>query len=58
MHCLIWDNHYQKYHTQFQNPGFSEVTILPAYVKKARLKATLKDIKNSTNNKNFLMDEP
>ena len=37
--------------------NFAEVTRLPAYVKKAWLKSTLKDIKHLINNNTFRMDE-
>ena len=38
--------------------NFSEVSRLPADVKNAWLRATLKEIKNLINNQNFLMDDP
>ena len=38
--------------------NFSEVTILPADVKKAWLKANLKEIKNLINNHIFLVNDP
>ena len=38
--------------------NFSEVTSLPAYVKKAWLKLTLKEIKNLIKNHTFLMYDP
>ena len=38
--------------------NFAEVAILPAYIKKYFLKATLKDIKNVINNKTFIMYNP
>ena len=41
-----------------ESSNFSEVTKLPADVKKVWLKATLKDIKNLIDNQNFLMDDP
>ena len=37
---------------------FSEVTILPSDVQKARLKANLKYIINLINDQTFLMDNP
>ena len=36
---------------------FAEVTILPADVKKSRLKSTLKEIKKSINKQTFIMDD-
>ena len=36
----------------------SEVTILPAYIKKAWLKSTLEDIENLIKNQTSLMDDP
>ena len=38
--------------------NFAEVIGLSAYVKKAWLKSTLKDIKILINNQNFLIDDP
>ena len=38
--------------------NFTEVTILPVYVKKVWLKATLKEIKNIINNWIFIMEKP
>ena len=38
--------------------NFEEVDILPSYVKKGWLKATLKEIKISISNHTFIMDEP
>ena len=38
--------------------NFTGVSKLPAFVKKAWLKATLKEIKNIINNHTFLMDDP
>ena len=38
--------------------NFSEVTILPADVKKSWLKATFKYIENLINNQNFIIEDP
>ena len=39
-------------------PNFSEVTRLPAVVKKAYLKEKFKEIKNIINNEAFVMNDP
>ena len=41
-----------------EHSDFSEVTRLSADVKKAWLKATMKETKNVINNKIFIIDEP